>query len=252
LSQTWLANGERLVEGVDPTFDDGQSPTTQWCAGYATIIALGYTPYPDICPTTLSGMSADLDTPAADGIAARGLVIAVVPRRDATGPFVSVRHSRPSTRRVTGTPETLHRAADTLGGAFRLTAGVKDTAVDPCKSVFVVDANVQGTGHLLRPSDGPILAPDQQQWALQDGPNLVNRNSWIRRPIAGSHVPTGYGVFENRGAHAATVVGVDSPASRDELRERVTERLLARTRRTLLAIEPNATTFYYDTAAHIS
>lgn len=251
LSQTWVPDGERTLGGINLIFDDGQPLNTGWFAGYTTIVVLGYTSCPDVCPTTLSGMASALDSLAADGIKARGLFIAVDPERDAAGLSDYVRHFHPNIAGATGTPEALLEAASTLGGAFSITEGPTGRTVDHSTSVFVVDANARVAGYQLRPSDGPSLAADLRLWTSDHGPDITVHDSWVRPPIPGTRVTAGYGVIKNDGSGPVIVVGVDSPsATQVELHETFVEGNMAGMRATTLTIEAGASAELRPGGAH--
>ncbi len=251
LSQTWVQDGDRAVEGIALVLDDGQALTTQWFTGHTTIVALGYTSCPDVCPTTLAGVATALDALAADGIVARGLFIAIDPERDTAGLSEFVRHFHPNIHGATGTPEALLQAADTLGGAFRIASGPDGPTVDHSTSVFIVDANARVAGYQLRPSDGASLASDLQQWTSAHGPAIAVHDGWVRPAIPGSRVTAAYGVLENRGLQPVTVVSVDSPlATQVELHETFTDGRMAGMRPTMVTIEQGGTAELRPGGAH--
>lgn len=251
LSQTWVADGERSINDMTLTFDDGGELTPEWFAGHTTIVALGYTSCPDVCPTTLSGVATALDALAADGIAARGLFIAVDPERDTGGLSDYVRHFHRDIRGATGTPEALQQAASALGGAFELGDGPHGPTVDHSTSVFIVDANARVAGYQLRPSDGASLASDLRQWTREQGPSIVAEQAWVRPAIPGTRVTAGYGTLLNHGPQALTVVGADSPlAAQVALHETFTEGTLTGMRPTTLRIPSDGSSQLRPGGAH--
>lgn len=113
-----------------------------------TLVALGFTHCPDVCPTTLAQLHA-LQREV-EPAALQVLFVAVDPTRDKPVLLEYVSTYDGGVRAATGTPNQLAQLATALGMGFRVTGSGADTVVSHSTAVALIGPDVQLRG-LLRP-----------------------------------------------------------------------------------------------------
>lgn len=129
----------------------GRAVTEQDFRGKAMLIFFGYTYCPDVCPTSLTEISAAMDKlgPLADKVVP--ILVSVDPERDTPGVLKDyVAHFHPSIVGLTGTPEQIKQAAKVYRVYF---AKVPDKGGD--KDAYLMDHS--SVIYLMGP-DGKFLA----------------------------------------------------------------------------------------------
>ena len=211
LDRTLVPIGGRAVDGLELSTPDGATYTASDLIGRWTVVAFGYTSCPDVCPSTLLGVSDALDRWQADGRAVDTLFVAVDPTHDAPVLEAYLDHFHPSLKGATGTDTTLQQAAAALGASFRIaTSETGERRVDHSTSVFVVDPQGVVAAVHTRPSDGELLA--REVGAFIDGWEPTLRlEGWIRRPPPGAGAAAGYGTFHSAATAARSIAALRSP-----------------------------------------
>ncbi len=131
-------------QGGDFTLQSQDGPVAlQDLRGKVVVIYFGYTWCPDVCPTSLSLLSAALNELTAEELSRfQALFISVDPERDDLQRLKEYgSYFHPSILGVTGDPETLKRVAAQYGAAYRVVK--QDSAagylVDHSADLYVVD-----------------------------------------------------------------------------------------------------------------
>ena len=154
--QAQIGGPFELVQG------DGQTVTDRSFRGKYLLIYFGYTSCQDVCPVTLTSMTAALEILGRRADQIQPLFITVDPERD-TPPVMQryVSAFMPQLIGLTGSPEAVRRVAD----AYRLGGVVRHAGPDP--SHYAVDHS--SVVYLVGP-DGRYIAPIR---ADQAGPAMA-------------------------------------------------------------------------------
>jgi len=130
--------------------------------GRWSMVFLGFTSCPDVCPTTLQLLSAVARDPAS-GVAAgvtQILFVSVDPARDTPARLREYLESFGGVTGLTGSADDVARFVGELGGAYRATAA---SGLDHSTSLFVLDPQGRPAGILLRPADPARIVADLAQ-----------------------------------------------------------------------------------------
>ena len=215
LDQTWVpVEAPTALTGLNLEDHRGEAVDVSWFVGQFSIVALGYTGCPDVCPTTLSGVAHALRTLEADGLSVRAAFIGVDPERDRAALPLYVSHFHPGITGLTGTPDALQHVATQLGGAFSISFGDEGLQVDHSTSLFVVDPGGRVVGYALRGGDGAAIAADVTSLIRDYAPPISLQYAWIRPPIPGTPATAGYGNLVNHTDHSLHLDAVSSPVTR--------------------------------------
>ncbi len=168
--------------------------------GVWSLIGVGYTSCPDVCPATLTALPLLLDalTPQVpDGASLQVVFVAVDPERDAPNLEAYRAHFDPGDgvlRAWTGEPRALEALATDVGLAFT----VDGTEVQHSTSWALVGPDGRVEGYVLHPTDpvgsaegvGRALAASQPRWRSQGA--LAVEEPWFRPPPPGSGMGAAY------------------------------------------------------------
>lgn len=167
-----------------------------------TVVEIGYTSCPDVCPTGLTRLAEVLDLDR--GL--RGLFLAVDPDRDRAHLRAYVGYFHPRLRGATGDRAAVDQAVDELGASYEL---MPDGAVDHSTAYFVVDPHANVVAAIPPPATAAELATALAEVRADRAPAL-DATLWSpRRPPGTPGVA--YGRLHNRGRTplVVSVVGAE-------------------------------------------
>ena len=135
-------------------------------SGGWTLVSLGFTSCPDVCPNTLAALSGALAGLSASGVDARVLFVSVDPERDALERLASyAAHFGPGVEGATGTHDALRRLVEPLGLFYRHVPGADAAAYTVEHSTTVLVVNPRGEVEALL--SGDQLSVDGVERALR-------------------------------------------------------------------------------------
>jgi protein SCO1/2 len=140
---------------------DGKPVAPGTLQGRWSMVFLGFTSCPDVCPTTLHLLSEVARDPAS-GVAAGAvqvLFVSVDPQRDTPSHLRVYLESFRGVTGLTGAAADISRFVADLGGAY----GVSGASLDHSTSIFVLDPQGRPAGVLLRPADPARIVADLAQ-----------------------------------------------------------------------------------------
>ncbi len=145
----WLDNPRELppfqLESAEGEF------TNRSLEGRWTILSFGFINCPDVCPTSLSELSALANLTDV-------IFVSVDPKRDSVDELDRyVRNFDTTYQGVTGTEQELRRLADALGIQFKVTGEDEDSAVAHSVTFSIVDPEGLFRGR-FRPGFDPVVA----------------------------------------------------------------------------------------------
>lgn len=199
---------------LQPTWDlataEGRPVGLPDLLGRWTVVTVGYTSCPDVCPGTLLGVADALDRWEAVDAPIGAVFVAVDPVRDRERLDAYTHHFHPRIVGVTGSDGALQAAVDGLGAAYALTEGPDGVDVQHSTSAFLVDP--QGVVQVVhtRPADGATLAREVAAYVEAWEP-AVSFEGWIRRPPPGTGAAAGYGRLVDHEGTERTLSAVSSP-----------------------------------------
>jgi protein SCO1/2 len=185
----WVAPTPTSLADLELDDGAGHAVGAEILAGHWTVVAVGYTSCPDVCPTALARLA---DAVSREPTLAAAF-LAVDPVRDRAHLAAYVAAFHPAIRGLTGTPAQLDRAVAALGATY---VDNRDGTFDHSAAVFVVDPQGNLAGALPAPRDGAEIVAGVS--ALRDTwrPALEIELWTPRQP---GPVGVGYGRFKNRG-----------------------------------------------------
>ena len=135
---------------------NGAPFTLQQLKGHWSLLAIGYTSCPDVCPFTLANLNAVLETAAAQGganVAPRVIFIAVDPARDQPVLKQWIEQFNPHFIGITGEPAQIEKLVTSVGAVYRI--GKPDASgwysVAHSAAVAVIDPEGRVRARLLPP-----------------------------------------------------------------------------------------------------
>ncbi|WP_169603913.1 SCO family protein [Methylococcus geothermalis] len=145
------------------TGEDGKPFTRAGLLGRWTVIFVGYTHCPDVCPTTLSQLKAAKAKLGADGARLAVLFVSVDPERDTPDHLARyVRYFDKEFRAATGPVDALAALGRQLGFVF-----IKNPApegegygIDHSAELMLLDPEARLAGYLTPPFQAETLAAD--------------------------------------------------------------------------------------------
>jgi protein SCO1/2 len=194
----WVAPTPTSLADLELDDGAGHAVGAEILAGHWTVVAVGYTSCPDVCPTALARLA---DAVSREPTLAAAF-LAVDPARDRAHLAAYVAAFHPAIRGLTGTPAQLDRAVAALGATY---VDNRDGTFDHSAAVFVVDPQGNLAGALPAPRDGAEVVAGVS--ALRDTWRpALEIELWTPRQLG--PVGVGYGRFKNRGERAIAVTGV--------------------------------------------
>jgi len=206
LDAAFVGGDRTIAGGWHLTGSDGAAMDASDLLGRWSVVGVGYTSCPDVCPAALSAMPRLLDQVRArlpDPTLLQVVFIAVDPSRDTDGledyrAHFEARMPAPL-RAATGTPEMLAATAEDLGLAF----DVKGTDVQHSTAWALVSPTGRIEGYLLHPTDpdrciagaDAVLANPEGRW--MNGSDVRVEDGWLREPPPGAHIAAAYGRIRN-------------------------------------------------------
>ncbi|MDF9393293.1 SCO family protein [Methylococcus capsulatus] len=145
------------------TGDDGRPFTRADLAGRWTVVFVGYTHCPDVCPATLSRLKAAKARLGAEGERLAVLFVSVDPERDTPDHLARyVRHFDQDFRAVTGPVDVLMALGRELGFVFVKNLGAEGEGygIDHSAELMLLDPRVRLVGYLIPPFRIEALAAD--------------------------------------------------------------------------------------------
>ena len=210
LHRTWVeAPADARLASWDLEDGSGQPFDEARLHGRFSVVFVGYTSCPDVCPLTLRTLARVLDAPDLQDLQA--VFLAVDPERDRPVLGELVAHHHPRIVGVTGTRDAIDHAVSQLGAAYQLRAS---GLVDHSTSLFLVDPTGQVRGYVLRPSDPDRVAADLRAAIASLQPVRLSPG-WVPPSAPGVRVLAGFGALQNEGAQDVAVVGWTSELARE-------------------------------------
>lgn len=145
------------------TGDDGRPFTRAGLLGRWTVVFVGYTHCPDVCPTTLSRLKAAKARLGADGARLAVLFVSVDPERDTPDHLGRyVRYFDKDFRAVTGPVDALTALGRQLGFVFVKNPGAEGEGygIDHSAELILLDPKARLAGYLTPPFQAETLAAD--------------------------------------------------------------------------------------------
>ena len=167
-SITWYASPRELPE-FNLAQADGTRLVPGELRGHWTLVFLGFTTCPDICPTTLMELAAAQNAWRAlpDSTRPKLLLVSVDPERDTPARLGEYAHAfHPDTLAATGDLPALEKFATALGFVFRKAPGEHfdsnpdDYSVDHSAGLAVLDPSGRLAGLIRPPFDAAVIAAD--------------------------------------------------------------------------------------------
>ncbi|PPU92583.1 SCO family protein [Xanthomonas albilineans] len=161
----------RALPDVHLRQSDGSALTPSALKGHWTLVFLGFTACPDVCPTTLATLAraqAQWQT-IPDNLRPRVLFVSVDPQRDTLarlGQYVRAFHK--DTLAATADMPELERFATALGFVFQKVPGThfaqnpNDYSMDHSAAIAVLDPQGRQAGLIRPPFDAAAIAADLQ------------------------------------------------------------------------------------------
>lgn len=137
---------------------DGKLVSPAALQGRWSVIFLGFTWCPDVCPTTLHVLSSVARDPAS-GVGSGNtqiVFVSVDPERDTPERLRDYLGYFGGVTGLTGSPEAVSQFVSELGGAYQ----ASESGIDHSTSLFVLDPQGRLAGVLLRPADPSRIAAD--------------------------------------------------------------------------------------------
>lgn len=205
LDQDWASGPSRAagLRGWDLVDQTGAAFDETRFAGRWTLVFVGYTSCPDVCPTTLAALGPALETLGDEGV--RGLFVAVDPVRDRPRLPELVRFHGAGLTAATGEVSAIDAAVAQLGASYTPRPG---GLVDHSTPLFLVDPTGHVAGFVLRPSSTQRIV-EATRAAINAGPAGPSLQSgWVRQGPADATVLAGFGEIVNPTDARITVTGV--------------------------------------------
>ena len=149
-----LINPARVLSPYRLAMSDGTVATPESLQGHWTVVFLGFTHCPDVCPTTLAELAKAQKTweTLPEAIRPRLLFVSVDPERDTpakTGEYT--RYFHPATLAATGDPPALEKFTQALGLVYaKVPMDNGDYSMDHSATLVVLDPQGRQAG-LIRP-----------------------------------------------------------------------------------------------------
>jgi protein SCO1/2 len=148
-AQQGQSTGEVAIGGPFSLIDqDGVRRTDKDFAGKAMLIFFGFTHCPDVCPTTMSIISAALEQLGEDADRVRPIFVTVDPKRDTPELLKGYLMSfDPRFVGLTGTEEEVAAAARAYKVYYRAQSAEPDAAFDHSSIIYLMDSNGRYLAH---------------------------------------------------------------------------------------------------------
>lgn len=210
LERTWVDEPSpraltdlELVDHHGHAFDEGD------LVGHWSLVFVGYTSCPDVCPTTLGVLGPALERLQDVGV--QGVFVGVDPERDREALADLVNFHHPALTGVTGEREAIDHLVGALGAAYQITSGPGEPVrVDHSTSIFLVDPTVRVVGYVLRPSSAGQVEEDVRGVIEGWRPPVLFEEAWIRPASSKARVRAGFGAWTNPSTAPVTIVGAQA------------------------------------------
>jgi len=143
--------------------------------GRWSLVFLGFTHCPDVCPTTLAvlaAVSAQLRAELPESMQAKVVFVSVDPERDHAAQLKQyVEHFDPGFHAVSGEESQLMAFSYQLGAAYRVEThepGDTTYAVDHSTSIFLLNPDARLHGHFQTPHDAGLIAAELKELILAE------------------------------------------------------------------------------------
>lgn len=153
----------RMLSDFRLTDQDGQPFTGARLRGHWTLLFLGFTHCPDVCPTTLTLMKTLEQRLAAEGRTLQLLFVSADPQRDTPAQLKSyVAYFSPTIVAATAAPEELTRFTSELSLAYVKVPGARDDeyTIDHSAALVLLDPDGRVAGYFQPPHRLDVLAAD--------------------------------------------------------------------------------------------
>lgn len=160
ISGTGIGSGLSMVDG------SGQSRTLADYKGKVLVVFFGYTHCPDVCPTSMAQLAQVMTLLKDDAKKVQVIMITVDPQRDTAQALNAyVKAFNPSFVGLTGTPEQLHKTAQSFRAYYAKAPGPTPEAyaMDHSSSFYILDQKGQARVLLNGNATAKMIAGDIQQ-----------------------------------------------------------------------------------------
>jgi protein SCO1/2 len=161
-----LLKAPRPVADFSLTADDGKPFTRAGLAGRWSLIYVGYTHCPDVCPTTLAQLKAVEKGLGADAARVHFIFLSIDPERDTPQGLAQYTHYfSPDFTAVTGPNAELDKLGASLGFVYQKVPGEtpQNYLMDHSSALILVDPQARLAGYLTPPFKTGDLVADLRQ-----------------------------------------------------------------------------------------
>jgi cytochrome oxidase Cu insertion factor (SCO1/SenC/PrrC family) len=184
--------------------------------GKWSLVFVGYSSCPDVCPTTLA-VVADAMRAAASATEARtsfrAVFLSVDPERDSPERLASyVQYFHPEILATTGSPEAIARFAEQLGAGYQRSSNDGEfVTFEHSTSLFVLDPAARVVGTILHPSTADQLLRDLARAREGSAKGLEISDARVLEAPEVATVRAGFFSAHNRSDQSEEIVSATSP-----------------------------------------
>lgn len=163
LSSGTLLPKPRAVPAFSLTGEDGQPYTREALRGRWTLIFVGYTHCPDVCPTTLATLKSVKQNLGTDAGKLGVLFLSIDPARDTPAHLAEyVHYFGTDFRAATGSDEALQALGKQLGYVYFKSEGKTPDSytMDHSAALMLINPQAELAGYLSPPFDAATIARD--------------------------------------------------------------------------------------------
>ncbi|OWT64168.1 SCO family protein [Candidimonas nitroreducens] len=160
ISGTDIGSGLAMVDG------SGKLRTLADYKGKVLVVFFGYTHCPDVCPTSMAELAQAMGLLKDEAKQVQVVMITVDPQRDTSKILNAyVKAFDPSFEGLTGTPEQLHKTAQSFRAYYAKAPGPtpEQYAMDHSSSFYIIDKQGQARVLLNGNATAKMIAGDIQQ-----------------------------------------------------------------------------------------
>ncbi len=211
LRETYVPIADRLVKDVDLVDHDGRRFTDANLEGRYSLVFVGYTSCPDVCPRTLGVVAQALKQDALPP-ELQVLFVSVDPERDQQGRLAAyVGHYDKGLVGLTGAEANIGAFVEALGAAYeRRDDGSGFVTFDHSTSLFVIGPDLRVIAAIVHPSGAEMVAQGVLRATQGSQIGLSVEGAWLLRGPPVASVLAGFLTVHNPGAAEVTIHGAES------------------------------------------